>query len=120
MSDMRKAIELLRRAASGNSAELREILGIKRAAALHQALREPRVKDLAPALCSVGWSTPEVDFLELEVQPGEGIKSFDVWSVTTSAGRVINRGELRSKYRPGSWTRVDTWLSQFPPIPNRT
>ena len=120
MSDIQKAIELLRRAASGDSAELREILGPPRVTALHKALREPTVKDLALAICAAGWSMREVeDLLAREVRPGEALKRWDAWSVTTDK-RVIDRGELRSKYRPGSWTRVDTWEASFPPIPDRT
>jgi hypothetical protein len=118
MSDVKKAIELLRRAASANSAELTEILGGKRAAALYHALREPTVMELAPAFCNAGWVTSEVEFLAREVRPDESIKSWDAWSVTTSE-RVIDRGELRSKYRPGSWTRIDTWEASFPRIPDR-
>jgi hypothetical protein len=118
MSDIKKAIELLRRASSGNSAELAEILGAKRTVALYHALREPTVMDLAPALCAAGWVMDEVEFLAREVRPDEAIKSWDVWSVTTSE-RVTDRGELRSKNRPGSWTRVDTWEASFPRIPDR-
>ena len=119
MSDLKKAIELLRRAESGNSAELREILGVKRAAALREALHEPTVMDLAPVLCAAGWVIDEIEFLAREVKPDEAIKRWDAWSVTTSK-RVIDRAELRSKNRPGSWTRVDTWEASFPRIPDRS
>ena len=119
MSDIQKAIELLRRATSANSAELTEILGGKRAVALYQALREPTVMELASAFCADGWVMDEVEFLAREVRPNEVVKTWDVWSVTTSE-RVVDRGELRSRHRPGSWTRVDTWEASFPRIPERT
>ena len=119
MSEITKAIELLRSAASENSAELWEILGGKRATELHDALREPTVMELAPALCNAGWTMPEVEFLDREVRPGVAITHLDSWSVTTSE-RVIDRGALRSRHRPGAWTRVDTWEGSFPAIPDRT
>jgi hypothetical protein len=104
--------------ASGNAAELWELLGAQRATALYNVLREPTVMERARLFCAAGWSLPEVEFLDREVRPGEVIKLWDVWSVTTSE-RVIDRGELRSRYRPGSWTRVDTWEGSFPAIPDR-
>jgi len=116
MSDIKKAIELLRRSAI--SAELTEILGGKRATELANVLREPTVMELAPALHAAGWATDEIEFLAREMRPGEALKKWDVWSVTTSE-RVIDRAVLRSKHRPGSWTRVDTWEASFPPIPVR-
>jgi hypothetical protein len=75
--------------------------------------------DLAPAFCADGWAIDEVEFLAREVRPGEVVKKWDLWSVTTN-DRVIDRGELRSKNRPGSWTRVDTWEASFPRIPDRS
>jgi hypothetical protein len=61
----------------------------------------------------------EVEFLAREVKPDEAVKSWDLLSVIPSE-RVIDRGELRSKYRPGSWTRVDTWEASFLRIPKRS
>jgi len=117
MTEIQKAIELLRR--SANSAELSEILGLNRATELARVLREPTVMELAPAFCNAGWVTSELEFLARELRLDESIKSWDSWSVTTSE-RVIDRSELRSKYRPGSWTRIDTWLAQFSRMPDRS
>jgi hypothetical protein len=119
MSDVKRAIDALRRAANENSAELAEILGGRRATELARVLREPTVMELASAFCNAGWVTSEVEFLAREVRPDEAIKSWDAWSVTTRE-RVIDRAELRSKNRPRSWTRIDTWEASFPSIPERS
>jgi hypothetical protein len=64
------------------------------------------------------WGPLEADFLAAELREGDTpLANFDSHKATTKSGRVISRKELREKYRPGSWSRTDTWFAQFPEIP---
>ncbi len=85
---------------------------------LSQPLPPPSPQDEARRTVAAGWVSPEPDFLAAELRDGDTpLQSFDARQVTTKTGRVISRKELREKYRPGSWTRIDTWHAQFPAIP---
>jgi hypothetical protein len=70
------------------------------------------------SLVNLGYVDLERDALEFLLHPGEIIKAFDSWSITTDR-RVLTREGLRSVLRPASWTNLSTWMAQFPPIPKR-
>ena len=118
MSEVKKAIELLRNPSAENSAELLERLGPQRVTALHKALREPTPMENMATYLNVGWCSTEVELLQKELKPGETVARFDTWSATTNR-RVIDRAKLRADARPCAWSRVETWLAQFPAIPDR-
>jgi hypothetical protein len=73
---------------------------------------------LGSRLVKLGYVDLECDALEFLLQPGEIVKIFDAWSITTDR-RLLTREGLRSVLRPVSWTNVDTWMAQFPPTPKR-
>ncbi len=118
MSNITEALEVLRRAGAADFEALVANLDRKRATALINLLRERTAMERANEFCAIGWVMPEVEFLQAEIARDEAIKSVDVWTVTTDL-RVIDRIELRGKYRPRTWTREDTWLAQFPRLPDR-
>jgi hypothetical protein len=78
-----------------------------------------RVEAVAVGLRQLGWNGLERESLEVELGADEGILSCSQWEVVTNE-RVIDRAALQDRLRPGSWTRKDTWLAQFPEIPPRT
>lgn len=78
-----------------------------------------RVEAVASGLRQLGWNALERESLEAEFGPTEGILDCSRWEIATTE-RIITREALRERLRPGSWTRKDTWLAQFPPIPART
>jgi hypothetical protein len=118
MSAISDAIELLRRECATNLEAVVAALDRRRATTLTQVLHEPSPMERAREFCAIGWVMPEVEFLQREMTPGETIRSFDAWGVTTNK-RTIDRAALRSKSRPGTWSREDTWLAQFPGLPSR-
>ncbi len=55
-------------------------------------------------LQELGWASPTIELLESELKVGEKIVGCTGESVTTSAGRRIDRQQLIEKYRPHSMT----------------
>jgi hypothetical protein len=62
-----------------------------------------------------GWSTLEIEILERMLEPGEHVIKF-AWDSCVTNRRVLDRHAIRMAAKPPSWTREDTWLSQFPSI----
>jgi hypothetical protein len=79
---------------------------------------DAEVERVKMGLLDLGYIDLERKSIRFLLRPGEIIKRFDAWSVTTDR-RVINRENIRPVLRPVGWTREDTWLAQFPPIPKR-
>jgi hypothetical protein len=90
----------------------------KRVTALANLLREPKLTERMSEFIRAGWVTQEVEFLDAEWRSGEVLARFDSWEVVTNQ-RAIDRADLRARYRPESWTRLDTWEAQFPRINNQ-
>jgi hypothetical protein len=83
---------------------------------LSQPVPRPSPEREAQRTASIGWNPLERECLAAELRDETPLKSFDAHQAMTSTGRVISRQELRKNYRPGSWTRIDTWFAQFPAI----
>ncbi len=86
--------------------------------ALSQPVPPPSPEAEARRTHAAGWNGLEQEALAAQLKVGETLASFDAWRAITSTGRIIDRQELREKYRPDSWTRIDDWPAQFPPIPD--
>ena len=64
-----------------------------------------------------GWISKEIEFAcGAPLEPNESLVSFTFDRVLTSSGRELFRASLRAENRPPSWSRDDTWESQFPKI----
>jgi hypothetical protein len=70
-------------------------------------------------LANLGYNDIERDSIRFLLEPGEVIEHFDPWSISTNR-RMITRESIRPLLRPASWTRIETWDSQFPKIPERS
>ncbi len=97
---------------------LSQLLDARRATALANLVREPRPLERIVDFIRAGWVTEEVEFLDAEMNRDEVIVTFDSWEVVTDR-RTIDRADLRVRYRPRNFTRLDAWESRFPKIPDR-